>query len=1328
MSNKLFIRLNPYQDDEVPVMHLFKTEWIPHSSQEIYTHHNKTIGSAFRVAVSKQKDQPLEFKQLEKITIVQPGDVVTFEKPVYIVNQRGKFINGKEEDFDAIQKRVRVELWTSMGDNVIRAYPMAFTGIIDEDGGLIFRGSIVAAIHGLFELTARVSILREEDIQENKDVNEEEGYTYINRFYDPFLISVRNPEFGGTIVEIDARALARTYGTISQVPEKFWDFVAGLGTSVIWLKSAWEESPLSFEMMQGYSKKNREVYPGVSPIRIAGGYDPHRYELNRDVAISDEEFESVRETLREKGIKLILDFVTNHIAADSPYITKIPGLVHVNGNGIEHAVMEKGAYPAQHLAQIDYLDRRARRFMIDVVLDKIAQLTKTGGMRADLAHLAFRLSVLDIWGADAFGPDRDKAWKKIERLMPREFWQELKQRVNARYPGMLLFTETYNPKDIETFVKWGFNPYNKVPYDLLVSGDIPSLRRYLLKENPVEMQRWSSFLAQAVHFAENHDELAAQEAFKDRQHMLAASAILWSLPGYKLIPLRQIFGMGKPQGAVLEMKSADGGIHPFRYPDVTVNPGAVVPGISELMRFAALPVMRQGEMVPAVLQKIEVDGRHVQMDQTGLVAFTRKTAGEQALILVNYSSEQTVQVTLAQPGTDQNIQVTLGPWQYSLLSFEQSGQPAIALEHHAAFAMLPGKARRFVTFAAGKGSIVRTLLAPFVVGVILRQAYKEQRALQLAGKTSGRKGYTWANFVKDHPTQEDRDYVETLRQNMDLSSMSGLSFDYSYIFHVLNNLENYFTGAGRLAMAVSLALDQRSKKRGGLKTLIKNIIRFLAFAASPYVIFNSPNLALAQESNLTSPISLGRSIDGKVIGRPLRLSKPNAFLGSYYWGTGYTGPSVGTQNPSSPLTSAANLIGQEGFQTIRVGINPQDLNDISNPIASSYGFTVTQENCGTLSFLGCAGIMPAFQELFNNPKLSRIILTASDATTMGWKGGASSNGHTPNYFNDQFLTENASQIEQEYTDMVIAIANDPGVVNKTIIIDFWEGDNLLYCDNAAGYSIDPSSCNQEILQYMQGIAPDLNTAIQAQVSALTHWLQLRKTGIQNGISLVGDLLEKNKVTIAYAVEFNTYHLLNDQQIPSVLFDIIPKVNPDYASYSSYESLNKGTLDPDLGQITALLATTSPNTKLGIGEMGFSMAGTGNDYANPFALAQSLVAAQRAGVAFAVIWESFNDPDPSDPSDNYGLINEDGTERSITATFTYNAEDKHLGGVTYGGYSDSIVVDEAFALRISDKLNLAAAAPLLCAGITTYPPLRHWKVGKGQKVGIVGLGGDWDTWA
>jgi uncharacterized zinc-type alcohol dehydrogenase-like protein len=72
--------------------------------------------------------------------------------------------------------------------------------------------------------------------------------------------------------------------------------------------------------------------------------------------------------------------------------------------------------------------------------------------------------------------------------------------------------------------------------------------------------------------------------------------------------------------------------------------------------------------------------------------------------------------------------------------------------------------------------------------------------------------------------------------------------------------------------------------------------------------------------------------------------------------------------------------------------------------------------------------------------------------------------------------------------------------------------------------------------------------------------------------------------------------------------------------------------------------------------------------------------------------------------------------------TYDSPDNHLGGVTYGGYSESIVVDEHFVLRVPSNLNPASVAPLLCAGITTYSPLRRWEVGKGKKVGVVGLGG------
>ncbi len=74
------------------------------------------------------------------------------------------------------------------------------------------------------------------------------------------------------------------------------------------------------------------------------------------------------------------------------------------------------------------------------------------------------------------------------------------------------------------------------------------------------------------------------------------------------------------------------------------------------------------------------------------------------------------------------------------------------------------------------------------------------------------------------------------------------------------------------------------------------------------------------------------------------------------------------------------------------------------------------------------------------------------------------------------------------------------------------------------------------------------------------------------------------------------------------------------------------------------------------------------------------------------------------------------------TFTYNSEDKVSGGLTFGGYSQAVVVDESFTLKIPANLDAKAVAPLLCAGITTYSPLKHWKVGPGQRVGIVGLGG------
>jgi uncharacterized zinc-type alcohol dehydrogenase-like protein len=84
----------------------------------------------------------------------------------------------------------------------------------------------------------------------------------------------------------------------------------------------------------------------------------------------------------------------------------------------------------------------------------------------------------------------------------------------------------------------------------------------------------------------------------------------------------------------------------------------------------------------------------------------------------------------------------------------------------------------------------------------------------------------------------------------------------------------------------------------------------------------------------------------------------------------------------------------------------------------------------------------------------------------------------------------------------------------------------------------------------------------------------------------------------------------------------------------------------------------------------------------------------------------------------------GLEQFCTGgpVFSYNGPDKHSGGMTFGGYSEKIVVDEEYTLKVPSNLDPACAAPLLCAGITTYSPLRKWGAGKGKKVGVVGLGG------
>jgi len=233
------------------------------------------------------------------------------------------------------------------------------------------------------------------------------------------------------VLEIDARALHWTYrrATVGQVPREFWDWVVSLGVGAVWLKGPWEMSRYYAKLMKGFAHDNNER--GIR--RISSGFDPECYELNRKVAASDQEMRDLAVYLGERGVILLLDFVTNHIAADSRLIKEVPGLVrhfteaeylsvvrrqHPKATAfrsdeellnwltnkfapyyrlskatgdpadnmiIPHAWGGYGQNPMITLAQLFYAHEEARRYMKENALGKIMDLTQGGGFRADLA-------------------------------------------------------------------------------------------------------------------------------------------------------------------------------------------------------------------------------------------------------------------------------------------------------------------------------------------------------------------------------------------------------------------------------------------------------------------------------------------------------------------------------------------------------------------------------------------------------------------------------------------------------------------------------------------------------------------------------------------------------------------------------------------------------------------------------------------------------------------------------------------------------------------------------------------------------------------------------
>jgi hypothetical protein len=378
------------------------------------------------------------------------------------------------------------------------------------------------------------------------------------------------------------------------------------------------------------------------------------------------------------------------------------------------------------------------------------------------------------------------------------------------------------------------------------------------------------------------------------------------------------------------------------------------------------------------------------------------------------------------------------------------------------------------------------------------------------------------------------------------------------------------------------------------------------------------------------PVSLGaKSVNGleqKVLGDSTTAGQ----IGVYYWGGQINGISPG-QNLTEGLKLSKNL----NVKTIRI------------TLAANSDITYYNGDCISNFSLAQLAARDDFKSILADPQFTTVIITAYDGVSF-------SDCYTKNYLDPAFFTEtNTAKIQKEYTDL----ANYLKQFNKTFIVSNWEADNDIYCVYA--YYATPGSCS----------------GINDKMTAYTEWMQARIAGIKAADA-------KN---VKSALEFCNIHSLENQGMPSVLNNIVPAINPDYFSYSSYESINisaeqtANDIDVIRGKLTA--DGKDPNS-LFIGEAGFDALGWNQDGAKNQLSAIINVFLQK-NIPYIIVWNLIDNP-------GFGVYNATGTLTGygraitdLTQGVNYNFSPAIAGVQGYdsrnGTYTDNTGYDNEYLI-------------------------------------------------
>ena len=460
--------------------------------------------------------------------------------------------------------------------------------------------------------------------------------------------------------------------TLGSIPEEAWDGLASHGFDAVWLMGVWERSPVGIEIAnrnEGLLAEFRRALPDFRPQDNVGSpYCVHRYVVDEHLG-GAAGLAAARQALSRRGIRLVLDFVPNHVAPDHPWVDEHPEFF-IRGSSEDlsrdpASFLERGGtvfacgrdpyFPAwQDVVQVNAFERGLRQAAIDALRD-IA--TQCDGLRCDMAMLLMNAVFARTWG------------RRAGARPETEYWAEIIPAIRWAHPEFLFIAEAYWDTEWE-LQQQGFNYcYDKRLYDRLEHDPAESVRLHVCAD-PAYQQK-------LVRFVENHDEPRAAATFAPGKGRAAAMAIL-TLTGAKLLHEGQMEGRKVRLPVFLARRPAEAADLPLQE------------FYRALFRVVATDVFRSGQW-----QLCERRGWPDNQTCMNLLAWCWLRDDTRYLIVINLSgvqSQGSVQVPwdalrgkawrLTDPLTgeiydrsgdemrDVGLYVDLGPWRFHCLRFQ----------------------------------------------------------------------------------------------------------------------------------------------------------------------------------------------------------------------------------------------------------------------------------------------------------------------------------------------------------------------------------------------------------------------------------------------------------------------------------------------------------------------------------------------------------------------------------------------------------------------------------------------------------------------------------